>query len=135
MVEAISFVSDIVQIYINGWKQNNLDMILSSLAEDCVIIESHGPIYQGSAALKKWFALWLQANSQIKNWDIKSFYFCSDKHTAFTEWDFSCISNGAEYSFPGISIFKFRNQKIELIHEYRMTHNPYVWNGHMLQSD
>ncbi len=36
---------NLIQQYIEGWKQNDLLLILSTLAEDCVVIESHGPQY------------------------------------------------------------------------------------------
>ena len=125
----------LVQQYIDGWKQNDLDRIIACLTNDCCIIESHGPIYQGIAAVRTWFALWLAANSHIKKWDIKSFYFCTEQQTAFCEWDFACVSHDEEYTLPGISVVKFSANKINFIHEYRMTHDAYPWHGEQLQSD
>src|SRR3989338_5876426 len=92
-IEKIAF--NLIQQYIDGWKQNNLTIITS----------------------------WLAANSKITKWNILSFYFCNEKKTAFVEWDFSCISNNIEYLIPaGISVVRFVEQKIAFIHEYRMTH-------------
>lgn len=125
----------LIQQYINGWKQNDLAMIISCLTENCTIIESHGPTYHGIADIENWFKFWLAANSQITKWDIVSFYFCEKKHTAFVEWDFSCISNQVEYNLPGISIVKFFAQKIAFIHEYRMTHPAYTWEKDALKSE
>ncbi len=45
---------NLVQLYMNGWKHNNLTMLTSCLTADCTIIESHGPMYQGIDALKQW---------------------------------------------------------------------------------
>jgi hypothetical protein len=124
----------LVQKYITGWKENNLDQIIQSLTEDCLIIESHGPTYEGISAIKCWFELWLAANSYVTQWDITSFYFCDKQETAFCEWEFACISHDQEYTLPGISVIKFSNTKISYLHEYRMTHAPYIWKREKLAS-
>lgn len=133
MIEEVSF--NLIHKYINGWKKNDLPMILSCLSENCIIIESHGPVYNGISNVEDWFNFWLEAKSTIEKWDILSIYFCKKEKTAFVEWDFSCISNGAQYSLPGISVIKFDEQKISFIHEYRMTHQAYTWEGKKLNSE
>lgn len=126
---------DLVQRYISGWKDNNLLMITSCLDKNCVVIESHGPTYHGISDIERWFEFWLKANSKIKKWDICSFHFCEEEKIAFVEWDFSCISNEIEYALPGISLVKFREDKISFVQEYRMTHQAYNWNGDELKSE
>jgi ketosteroid isomerase-like protein len=125
----------LTQQYINGWKENDLAQIIASLADDCTVIESHGPTYQGIAAVERWFELWLAANSHVKKWDITSFHFCEQQQVAFCEWDFACVSHNEEYALLGISIIKFSDHKINTLHEYRMTHAAYSWKGERLQSD
>lgn len=120
--------------YVTGWKENNLELIISCLSNGCTIIESHGPMYQGIQAVQRWFALWLAANSRVLHWNITSFYFCDVQQTAFCEWDFSCVSQNQEYTLPGISVVKFSSDKINFIHEYRMLHPAYTWDGNQLQS-
>ncbi|HEV2524559.1 MAG TPA: nuclear transport factor 2 family protein [Gammaproteobacteria bacterium] len=127
-------VHNLVQQYINGWRENDLPMILSCLTEDCIVIESHGPTYHRMSDIEQWFEFWLKAKSKIKKWDISSFNFCESKKTAFVEWDFSCISNDIEYAFPGISVIQFVDEKISFIHEYRMTHKAYDWEKDELKS-
>lgn len=129
------FNMELFQQYVNGWKQNHLPLILSCLAEDCIVIESHGPTYQGITDIKRWFEYWKEANSKIIKWDILSFCFFEQNETAYTEWDFSCVSNKQSYSFPGISLIKFTEEKISFIHEYRMTHQAYPWQRDALQSE
>ena len=36
-----------IQKYIDGWKEGNSNKIMSVLTNDCFIIESHGPTYNG----------------------------------------------------------------------------------------
>ena len=81
------------QEYVDGWKQNDLQKIISCLTRHCMIIESHGPTYQGIADVEMWFQFWMAANSKVIRWDISSFYFCELKNTAFAEWDFACTSS------------------------------------------
>lgn len=126
---------ELTQMYINGWKQNDLKMITSCLTENCIIIESHGPTYHGMRDIELWFKYWLEAKSIITRWNISSFTFCENQQTVFCEWDFACVSNNIEYALPGISIVKFSNKKIAFIHEYRMTRPAYEWRGDKLNSE
>lgn len=126
---------DLIERYIQGWKQNDLTKIITCLTEDCVVIESHGPTYLGVRQIEAWFSCWLAANSYIERWDISSFYFCEMEQTAFVEWDFSCISYEKRYSLRGISIIKLAHKKISFLQEYRMTNSPYAWSGNLLRSD
>lgn len=125
----------LIKQYVTGWQQNNIQQICECLAENCTVIESHGPIYQGIQDIKQWFHLWQQANSKISKWDILSFYYYKKGNTAFFEWEFACISNNVSYAFAGISKVKFMNKKITFIHEYRMTKPAYIWNKNKLQSE
>jgi len=126
---------DLIQQYIDGWKQNDLQRIISSLSENCVVIESHGPTYHGIEEIRHWFDLWLKAENRITQWDLLSFYFHEKEKTASCEWEFSCISNKKIYEFPGISIVKFSAQKIAFLHEYRMTQQAYAWEKNRLISE
>lgn len=126
---------ELIKQYVNGWKQNNLESITSCLTQNCIVIESHGPTYQGISRIKEWFKLWLAANSSILKWDVISFNFCEKERTAFFEWNFVCISNSVKYSILGISYVKFFDHRISFIHEYRMTRPAYEWKGNELRSE
>ena len=80
----------LIQNYMDGWKAGNEIKILNSLSENCVITESHGPIYHGIAMVKKWIAEWTKFN-KIKKWDLTSFYLFD--HTICCELNFSYIGN------------------------------------------
>lgn len=133
VMEKIAF--NLIQQYINGWKENDLSKIISCLTENCVAIESHGATYHGKPDIERWFKFWLEVKSKVTKWDVLSFYFCEKEKTAFVEWDFSCISNDVKYVLPGISVVKFTDQKISFIHEYRMTHQAYEWERDNLKSE
>lgn len=123
----------LIQSYINGWKQLDLSLVLSPLSENCVIIESHGPTYQGVEEVKRWINCWIKTGSKVMRWDLRSFYFLEKEKTAFCEWDFYCIANQREYVLAGASLVKFSSEKIVLIHEYCMTHMPHPWVKDTLQ--
>ncbi|MCC2667089.1 MAG: putative cytosolic protein [Gammaproteobacteria bacterium] len=125
---------ELVQQYIEGWKQNNIQLITSCLNQDCIVIESHGPRYHGVSDIERWFAFWLKANSRVVEWNILSFSFCEKDQTAFCEFNFACISNDQKYAFPGVSVVKFSDRKIAFIHEYRMTNPAFNWKGDALTS-
>lgn len=43
----------LIQLYIDGWKENNINKIIQPLANNCVIIESHGPTYSNVKEVKQ----------------------------------------------------------------------------------
>lgn len=45
-------IKPIVQRYVDAWKKGNESEILDVLAEDCIIVESHGPTYRGKKIVK-----------------------------------------------------------------------------------
>jgi hypothetical protein len=125
---------ELFSTYVEGWKENNISKIISPLLMSCKVIESHGPTYYGINDIKKWFELWMEANSKIITWDIHSFYYCEDT-TAIFEWEFHCISHQQHYAFPGITVVKYEQDKIAFLHEFRMTHSAYDWDTKQLKSD
>ena len=79
----------LIELYVEGWKDNDIDKILTTLNDDCIIIESHGP----------------------------SFYYDSD--VAIFEWNFECVVNNENYKLSGVSVVEFKGDKISEIREYR----------------
>lgn len=115
-----------VKLYVDGWKANDVTKILETLASDCEIIESHGPIYQGIYKVKEWVKIWIQSGGQVNTWNITSFYFVDDVTTF--EWTFDCFVNKKAYHIEGVSIARFNKNKISYLREYRMTKPSFKWN-------
>lgn len=115
----------LVQQYVQGWKENNPALILSTLAPDCLIIESHGPTYRGIDHVKQWVDVWFSHGGIVNQWDITSFHF--GDLTATFEWNFDCTVEGERYAFAGASVVHFNDERITSIREYRMTDPPYDW--------
>lgn len=102
---------NLIQQYIEGWKQNDLLLILSTLAEDCVVIESHGPQYQGIREIERWFGFWLNANGKVTKWDLLSLYFCEKKKRL--------SSNGLLVVFPMVGNIPFPAASVWLSFQIR----------------
>lgn len=122
----------LVDQYVIGWKENDVEKIVSVLTSDCTIIESHGPTYHGHKSVRKWLEFWIKDKGKVTKWDINSFYYIYNKYIdnkqiVFFEWDFACKVQNKEHELLGISIVKFKGNKISFLHEYRMTKNPYEW--------
>lgn len=125
----------LILTYVDGWKKNRIEKILAPLTKDCVIVESHGPTYHGASQIKKWVLFWIKEKGRVLHWDITSFYFLEKERIAFFEWDFACRVRGKDHKLFGISIVKFRNEKISFIHEYRMTKDQYNWSADELKPE
>lgn len=68
-------------MYVDGWKANDGEMIARALAEDCVIIESHGPTYRGVDDVREWMRSWVEEGYKVDKWDITSFFFTNGGET------------------------------------------------------
>src|SRR6185503_14167791 len=121
--------------YVTGWKENDINLIKEPLSAQSIVIESHGPKYFGAGDIEIWFDLWIKAKSKINKWKIISFNSSKEKEAAFFQWDFSCLSSNKNYEFLGSSYVEYKNKKINLIHEYRMTHSIFDWNKKTLISE
>lgn len=117
----------LVELYVDGWRNNDLEKILRPLAENCLVIESHGPTYRGKDQVKKWVEKWIGEGSKVTKWDITSFYLSGE--TVFFEWSFACIVNKRKGALDGITIAVVKNETLASIHEYRMTKPAFDWKG------
>lgn len=118
-IQAYNLISN----YITGWVENNPEKILESLTDDCVIVESHGPVYRGRQHVSGWLEGWIQGESKVTKWDMLSFLY-ADGLAAF-QWDFACRTRDVAYHFKGMSHVGFQDGKIAEIREYCMTNQPY----------
>ena len=100
----------IIQMYVEGWKANNANLICRSLIENCVIIESHGPTYHGLKDVKAWVKNWVKDSYKVDSWIINSFYFVES--TAIFEWQFAFSSSKSpSRNIDGIIIVKMADQR------------------------
>ncbi|MBV9256816.1 MAG: nuclear transport factor 2 family protein [Ktedonobacteraceae bacterium] len=117
----------VVQTYVDGWREGDRAKILSSLDEECVIIESYGPTYHGVEKVGCWIDTWFGGGNTVDGWEITSFYIAGE--TCFFEWVFACTYEGGYGSFEGASIAQLRKGKIVLLREYQTTKPLYEWEG------
>jgi hypothetical protein len=114
----------LITSYVDGWKTNNPEQVLHTLASDCLIIESHGPTYHGLEHVKQWITTWFQAGGSIHRWDITSFLFSKDM--AAFEWGFECTGSWGYAGFDGATVVRFTYDRIQTLRKYRCTEVPYV---------
>lgn len=108
----------LIEQYLNGWREGDIQRITKILTKACIIIESHGPKYKGIKEIIKWIEDWNKNKNKINMWHITSFY--QTENTAIFEWKFSCTVNGKLHNIDGISIAKIKNNKISFLREYKM---------------
>jgi ketosteroid isomerase-like protein len=113
----------LIAAYVEGWRGDDLQKIVSALSPDCIVIESHGPTFRGLEAIRQWVENWIAAGSRVDRWDITSFHFLEDSATF--EWDFECAADGQHYHIEGVSIVEFSAGKISAMREYRRTGPPF----------
>lgn len=116
MTEKIAF--NLILKYITGWKEHDLSLILSSLAPDCVIKESHGPVYIGLINVEYWFNCWHALKKNVTKWDITSYSYSAKNNTAFIEWDFEYKTIDGVFAITGASVIAYSKNSISSITEY-----------------
>jgi ketosteroid isomerase-like protein len=116
----------LLQRFIDGWVSADEGAILSTLTDDCRIIESHGPAYQGKEMVRQWIADWHSRGNHIEKWVITSFHKSGD-WTIF-EWVFVYKSKTTGEAFEGITLAKIKDGKISYLREYRATAFPFIWS-------
>lgn len=110
----------LIDTYIEGWKMGDDEIVCRALTKDCLIIESHGPTYNGVGDVKKWVNRWIKEKHKVDKWDIISFLLKGN--VAVFEWQFTFSSSGATpRTIDGMSIVKFTGNKIAYLREYRTT--------------
>ena len=111
-------MESLIRQYVAGWIDGDAAAIIATLADDCTIIESHGPTYHGTEEVKRWVDEWNGNGSKVEKWDITSFHEMPPDGAVF-EWHFECTVDGKKHSLDGISIAQFKGGKISYMREYR----------------
>lgn len=112
-----------VSSYVEGWKAGDIERVLGTLTEDCVVIESHGPTYLGVDRIRRWMESWFRDGGAIPRWDITWLMYAHG--TATFEWAFTCTGSWGEASFDGATVVRFRGDRIAHLREYRCTEPPF----------
>ena len=113
--------------YIDGWRRHDVAGVLDTLTDDCVIIESYGPVYRGRDRVRQWMLAWFGAGGTVDGWDITS--TAAIGGVLVTEWRFACTWKGDARAFDGVTIAKLEGDKITYLREYATTAPLYEWTG------
>ena len=113
--------------YIDAWRHHDVPGVLATLTDDCVVIESYGPVYRGRARVEQWMHAWFDAGGVVDGWDLTSYSRAGEVLVA--EWRFSCTWQGRSTSFDGATVATLRDDKIVHLREYVTTAPLYDWSG------
>jgi ketosteroid isomerase-like protein len=113
--------------YIEAWERHDVAGVLATLAEDCVVVEGHGPVYRGRGRVEQWMRTWFGEGGSVDAWEITSEAAAGDTLTA--EWTFSCTWQGQSHTFDGATVARLRGESIACLREYATTAPLYDWTG------
>jgi ketosteroid isomerase-like protein len=113
--------------YVEAWIANDVDRITEAVTEDCVVIESYGPVYRGRDRVREWAQKWFAAGGVVHRWDVVD-QFSAD-HREVAEWIFECTFAGDRSTFEGATIATVRDGLISELREYQTTASLYDWQG------
>ena len=117
----------LIRKYFQGWLQQDLSLVLSTLSPDIKVMECYGPVYYGNDEVSRWFTDWhtRSEKGKVTRWDIFKVIYDEMHKIAAVEWDFECMYDGNLGSFLGASLFCFDDTKIISIQEYKMEKEQY----------
>ena len=113
--------------YIDAWRRHDVEGVLRTLADDCVITECYGPVYHGRDRVEQWMRAWLTAGGSVDSWEVTWHAGTSDFHVA--EWRFGSTWQGDSETFEGASLARLNGEKITYLREYATTAPRYDWTG------
>ena len=98
------------------WLDGKCNGIEELFCIDAVYTESWGPKYEGLPRIRHWFEEW-NTRGKVCTWDIKQFFHKGDQ--TVVEWYFANVLNdGREERFDGMSLTKWRGEKIAVLKEF-----------------
>ena len=111
-----------IKAYFDSWLNRDIELFLSTLSDDVVIVECDSTTYRGIDRAHRWFSDWHAhpVNGRVTDWEILQILFDEANGVATVEWDFSCTCRGETSSFLGASMTTFAEGKIARVAEYRM---------------
>ena len=62
----------IFEQYVSGWKCAEIETVLETLDEDCIITECYGPVYRGRDNIRLWMEKWLGEGNRVLEWDVRT---------------------------------------------------------------
>lgn len=62
----------IFEQYVSGWKCAEIETVLETLDEDCIITECCGPVYRGRDNVRLWMEKWLGEGNRVLEWDVRT---------------------------------------------------------------
>lgn len=116
-----------LQAYIDGWRRHDAVAVLATLADDCIVIESYGPVYRGKETVALWMDTWFSAGGSVDRWEITEEATTAEALVA--EWQFECTWKGKRGVFDGSTVARLQHGQITYLREYATTAPLYDWTG------
>lgn len=113
--------------YIKAWASHDIEGVLATLADDCVVTESYGPVYRGRDRVGEWMRAWLAEGGIVRSWTVNR--DLSHERVLVAEWTFSCIWHGSPATFDGVTIAIADGDRLQELREYATTAELYEWSG------
>lgn len=111
-MEKVALLSD----YMQAWCQQDDSRLDCFFTEDIYYSECYGPVYQGLIQVKQWFRDW-NKQGKVEEWTIQRTLEVGK--TLVAQWHFSCVYDGLEHEFDGVTIADFEGNKIKKLLEFQ----------------
>ncbi|WP_067142027.1 nuclear transport factor 2 family protein [Oceanivirga salmonicida] len=105
-----------IKEYFQMWISKNGENLTKIFDKDILYIESYGPVYNGIDNIISWFNKWSSINNVFR-WEIKQFVHTENQTIVEWYFEYKLKDKGID-SFDGVSIIKFKNEKISYIKEF-----------------
>jgi ketosteroid isomerase-like protein len=112
-----ALAADLLHEYVEGWVRQDIPAVLTTLAEDCVVVEADGRSHRGRDRVEWWMKRWFATGGRVEGWQITS--SASTGELLVAEWQRVCSSQGGgAMSVVGATIARPVAGRIGHLREY-----------------
>ena len=118
----------LMERYAKVWMDRDHKGFLEML-DDCVHVkECTGDTYNGKDVCRLWFEGWHEGGNRVIDWQVVNEWQLGEN--SFSCWRFTCLYQGKEYTFDGMSHFRLNGDRIIELNEYSQeTDSKYPYGG------
>lgn len=113
--------------YVRAWVAGDAARIADAVAEDCLVVESNGPVHRGRHRVRKWATAWFEEGGVVHRWDVLDHIVAGDREVI--RWTVETTWRGERGSADGATIARVRDGLVLEVREYQTTQPPYDWTG------
>ncbi|WP_304605053.1 nuclear transport factor 2 family protein [Actinotalea lenta] len=116
-----------LRAYLESWHRQDIDGACEVLDDGCVVVDSHGTVLRGPAAVAEWMSAWVSAGGVVH--DLAVTEETEGDGVVTAQWVLQVTWQGVEATVEGRSVAHVREDRITYLRDYATTGPLGDWDG------